>query len=332
MRKSVYWLFFFISLFYLACFVDIFIVYKYIKSKITCTVGLAYIMSLMENIESLLKDNKLNEWAVGIVNGDRVFVNSQASSESGLIFCFAPLHDDPFLIVISNLIEQCKSQGFVGDSVFQIQNDLHSRVGSILVFNMLDEEITFEVSVASLQVQLKAPVITINPQLASRLFQKVLENNLRKVYVLQGVSDDLLGLIDSKDKAIEYLSENVQELGGERIITKWAPRGSYNAKSLERYSPPLELLQCLENSEDVMKVAESLLRLKPHFRNYTRSPSRSPRKRYRDLGATNLTGRLQQEHTQSTVLSPPETQVSKRAVSDSPSKRQKFGKVKITKK
>ncbi|CAR27019.1 ZYRO0C06930p [Zygosaccharomyces rouxii] len=296
------------------------------------TVGMTRIMPLMEKLESLLKDDKLNEWAVGTIDSDRVFVNSQASSESELIFCFVPLYNDPFLIVISNLIEQCKRQGFVDESVLQIQNYLHSRVGSILAFNWLEREIKFEVSVASLQVQLKAPVMATSPQLASRLFQKVLEYNLRKVSVLQGVSDDLLGLIDSKDKTIEYLSENVQELGGERIIAKWAPQGSYNAKSLERYSPPLELLQCLENSDDIMKVAESLLKLKPHFRNYTRSPSKSPRKRYRDLGATNLTSRLQQDQTQSTVLSPPDAQGPKRAVSDSPSKRQKFGKVKVTKK
>lgn len=288
-------------------------------------------MSLMEKVESLLKDGKLNEWAVGAINDDRVFVSSNASNESELIFCFVPLHGDPFLIFISNLIEQCRNQGFVGESVFQIQSDLFSRVGSILIFSMLDNEVIFEVSVASLQVRLKAPAIAINPGLVARLFQKVLEHNLKRASVLQGISDDLLGLVNSKDKAIEYLTENVQELGGEKIVSKWAPRGSYNAKSLERYSPPLELLACLDNSEDVMQTAESLLKLKPYFRNYTRSPSRSPRKRCRDLGATNLSDRLRKEHAQSTVLSPPDTQVFKRTISESPSKRQKFGKVKVTK-
>lgn len=286
----------------------------------------------MEKIESLLKAEKLDEWAVGIVNDDRVFVNSQTSNESGLIFCFVPLQGNPFLIDISNLIKQCKDQGFVGESVLQIKNDLQSRVDTILTFSLSDNEIVFEVSIASLLVKLKAPVITIDQPLGTKLLQNVLENNLKRVSMLQGVSDDLLGLIDAKDRAIEYLNENVQELGGERVISKWAPRGSYNAKALEKYSPPLELLECLDNSDDVMKVAESLLKLKPHFRKYTKSPSRSPRKRYRDLGATNLTGRLEQEQTPSTVLSPPSAQVPRRAVSESPSKRQKFGKVSTTKK
>lgn len=281
-------------------------------------------------LESILEKDELNEWTVGRIDNDRVFVNSQVFNDSELVFCFVSLHDDPFIIAISDLVDQCKKQGFVDESVSQIEDHVHARLRSILDFYRVGGGIGFEVSVASLEVHLWAPVEKVNIQLSSRLLRKVLHNNLQKVSLLQGVTDDLLGLIDSKDKAIQYLEENLQELGGGRI-SKWAPPGSYNAKSIEKYTPPLELLQCFEDSEDVMEAAESLLKLRPHFRNYTRSPSRSPRKRYRNSGATNLIGKLQEDQTNSTVLSPPQTQSPKRAASDSPSKRQKFGKVKVTK-
>lgn len=293
-----------------------------------------------KEIETLLAQGSFDEWNVGTIDHEKIFFNSQGSNQSYLLFCFTPLNGEPFVVFIRDLEEQCKKQGFLDKSIAQIKKDILSRVSPAFEFHREGQEIQFVVSVSFLEVTLRAPLTKISDRLCAKMYRMVLRNTLEKTCLLQGIADDFLFLIESKDKAIEYLKDNVEELGGERIISRWAPQGSYNFRSLEKYTPPVELQSCLESSNDPMHAAESLSVLRPHFRNYTRSPSRTPNKRQRQLSAKNLMNRdlssrdliplLSQE--QANTGEPKKGHPSpRRATSDSPSKRQKFGKVKITK-
>lgn len=279
---------------------------------------------------TLLEQRKLNDWNVGTIDGEKIFLNSQGSNESRLMFCLVSLQHDPCLVIVSDVENQCKTQGFLDQSVVQIKKNILSKISAGFDFHRDTKGVWFTVSVFSLEITLRAPLEKMSDAVSVQVYQTVLNNTLNKATLLQGISDDLLTLIDSKDRAIEYLQESIQELGGERIVSRWAPKGSYNFRSLERYAPPLELQSCLELSDDPMKMAESLAALRPYFRNYTRSPSRSPRKRQREMAAKNLAQLLNQDQARSTELRR-ENSSPRRAASDSPSKRQKFGKVKITK-
>ncbi|AQZ11860.1 NEJ1 (YLR265C) [Zygosaccharomyces parabailii] len=293
-----------------------------------------------KEIETLLVQGSFDQWNVGTIGHEKIFFNSQGSNQSHLLFCFTPLKGEPFVVFICDLEEQCRKQGFLDKSIAQIKEDILSRVSSAFAFHREGQEIRFVVTVSSLEVTLRAPLTKISDHLCTKMYQMILKNILEKTCLLQGIADDFLFIIESKDKAIEYLKDNVEELGGERIISRWAPQGSYNFKSLEKYTPPIELQSCLAGSNDPMEAAESLTILKPHFRNYTRSPSRTPNKRKRQLSANKLVNRDLSSRNLIPLLNQEQADLAelkrrdpspRRAVSDSPSKRQKFGRVKITK-
>lgn len=314
------------------------------------------------------KSFRLN-WYVCPFNDKKCFYSSMMASPSEIVLCFVPsLDDDPCLATLStvDLEVQCRNQGFVDESIRQIQLEVHSQTNMSSVPSFLRDHGTIKFSIAissGISVLLRATVAQPDEKVSITILQRLLRDVVRGAYFQKGFSDNLVNQLQEKDRAICYLKDNLEELGGNKILARWAPKGSVNSRALNKYDQSKGLRPFVENSDEdtfneekVMEAAGSLFALQRELIDPSVSNSNSPTKRKRRTSVADFSPfqeetakrnkkeanqfssdyvgvnsdsvpSLKESSLKPTKHSPP----TSRGSSESPSKKRRFGKLKITK-
>lgn len=321
----------------------------------------------LEELPKLLRTEDSNlVWSSSIVNDESCFHCLLAMSSGTFSFCFVPsVEREPYVALLSpqDLQEQSQDQGFLGRSIDQIRVALRQQSNdpsSALSFRTNHGTVELSINVSSaLRIHLKATVVHIDTRASSAILRRLLDDVLAGSYLLEKLSSSRVKILESKDKAIEFLRENLEEVGDRQVLSRWAPRGSINYQALEKYDDDTAKNATFAGVEVVpqkyleARTANTLFRLRKEMKQYKKSNPSSPSKRkatklpsdfapsselepdsphdegMHDDRLVKIEGSpsLIKEESLSAELSP----TSSRETSRSPNKKRKFRKVKITK-
>lgn len=184
----------------------------------------------------------------------KFILNEQKDGEKLLVFIFIPLnlfkpkYDDCLVchLTYKTFEEQCETQGYPHmqyDSIWKtIQERSYDCKYGPFQFednSLTDKKIPF---ILSLNDQLKfkgfLSSIKIGEYYLERVYQNLMEQNMITSLIQSAQIRKQQEIIKGKDKVIEYLMENLINLGGNTLINKWAPAGSLNYELIQRYDIP----------------------------------------------------------------------------------------------
>lgn len=256
----------------------------------------------VKSLRQLLRSKDASgKWFVCTIDEKKCFMKSVGTYPSDILFCFIPnLDDDPYIAKLSthDLKTQCQQQGFVDESIKQIQQELYiqSLKGSLeLNFRKVDCRLETVIALSSaIEVSIEATIVPSDNDIAVIVYRSLLQEILMGSYSLKGLNDRLENLLQIKGRAVDYLKMSVEELGGERIIQKWAPKASTNAKALEKYHRSKEcnfLVESLQEQDfdegKIIQTAQFMFELRKDF-TYPEVKADSPRKRPRRPSSTDF--------------------------------------------
>lgn len=273
-----------------------------------------------------------------------------------MIFCLiSDLNEEPYhaRLTLKDLTNQCKEQGFVDDSIKQIQTNLSSQIANAslkLEFKKRESKLDVAFAVSdTINVELQAQISHLDNHTSMLIYRDLLQEIMVGSYSLRRLSDRLENLLHMKDRAIEYLTLNVEEFGTAKVIKRWAPPASSNAKALVKYQYSNEcdnLAESLQdeafNYEKFTDTGEFLFDLQRRVLNSVSTTS-SPKKRLRRTSSTdflpfedpigsNKIGTKSPGINDKDSSLKSETELKSKSDSpDLPNKKRKFGKVKIMK-
>ncbi|QLL35049.1 hypothetical protein HG536_0H04250 [Torulaspora globosa] len=316
----------------------------------------------------LAKDVNLDWLRSKVNNQDCLYCRLIIPSDT-LLFCFVPLLDkQPYVALLraQDLEEQSRNQGFLESSIDQILAALREQAfnpPSALSFRKDDGmmEISINLSTA-LKLSLKATIVDNDPSLSSIILRRLLDDILAGSYLLERLLSSRTKLLDSKDRAIEFLKENLEELGDKQTLNRWAPEGSMNYQSLQKYDEDevkyatfarINETASDEGPSEDAETADLVLTLRREMKQYKMSWSKRSTKKTAAKMPSDFAPPLQLDAEQvksdwekgeaSVKLEEPpslvkeespvagESASSGRESSKSPSKKRKFRRVKITK-
>lgn len=186
----------------------------------------------------------LQNWSVCNIDDKAWYYNPVIVDESNLIFCFSSIDrkSEPFITTISSdeIKRQTSNQGFVDESSLHIQNLLfecirkNKRV-SLKIISKHDLSLDIHIS-KTIRTLLKTKLYGVCQKVSIEILYQF-NNFLLKLSTYQELKKEELFLtISNKDKAIELLSEKINDLLGNQIIDQWAPTGSLLYKYLQPFS------------------------------------------------------------------------------------------------
>ncbi|QLQ82172.1 hypothetical protein HG537_0G04270 [Torulaspora globosa] len=317
----------------------------------------------LEALGPLLLAKDVNiDWLRSKVNDQDCLYCRLVISLDTLLFCFVPLLDkQPYVAVLSpqDLEEQSRNQGFLESSIDQIHAALREETFnplSVLTFQRHDDMIEILVNLSTaLKLSLKATIVDNDPSISTVILRRLLDDILDGSYLLGRLVSSRTKLLDSKDRAIELLKENLEELGDKQTLNRWAPKGSINYQALQRYDEDevkkttFARINETAGSEGPLKDAETaelVLKLRQEMKQYKNSSSKRPAKKKAIRMPSDFAPPVQLDAEQEASIkleqlpslvkeeSPVagDTASSGRESSKSPSKKRKFRRVKITKK
>lgn len=325
-------------------------------------------MDILELKELLDQKAFQLNWYVCPFNDKKCFYSSMMTSPSQIVLCFVPsLDDKPCLATLStiDLQTQCRNQGFVDESIRQIQLEVQSQTNksSFPSFQRDDDTIKFSIAVSStISVLLRATVAQSDEKVSITILQRLLHDVIRGAYFQREFSDSLVNQLQEKDRAIGYLKDNLEELGGNKMLARWAPKGSINSRALKKYDCSKGFQGFVENTdedtfkeENAMEAAGPLFALQRELKHPSISNPNSPMRRKRRTSAADFspfqeetakrskieTNQFSNDSVGGKSVSAPSLKeplkptqhspTSSRGSSESPSKKRRFGKIKITK-
>lgn len=310
--------------------------------------------------------NVETNWSTSTVSKLNHFTCALALPTDTILFCFIPvLLSEPYVasIPFHSLQDQCQKQGFLDKSIGQIQKHLRSqtiKLSSGLSFEKKGKIIELSLSISSaLKVLLKAEIIDTDGNLSFMLLRRLLDDVLSSSDLLRKQSTSMEKMIDDKDRALSFLRDHLEESYDGQALNRWAPKGSHNYQALEKFENANVKRAIFESSDDtsldqaeVMEVADVLFTMKRELKDYKKLHPTSPSKKKKAVKMNSDFAPIQEsvvfnhkppennvnvkfEPTPSLVKSESpvklESPVSGRDSSESPSRKRKFRKVKISK-
>lgn len=324
----------------------------------------------LEALPSLLLAKDANiDWLLSKVNDQDCLYCRLIIPLDTLLFCFVPLLDKkPYVAVLrpQDLEEQCRNQGFLESSINQIQAALREQTfnpPSALTFQKDNDVLEILVNLSTaLKLSLKATIVDNDPSLSSIILGRLLDDILAGSYLLGRLLFSRTKLLDSKDRAIEFLRENLEELGDKQILNRWAPEGSINYQALQKYDEDevknatfarINETGSKEGPLEDAETADLVLTLKREMKQYKTSCTKRPTKKKAvrlpsdfapplQLAAEQVKSDWKKGEATIKLEEPPslvkeespavaESPSSGRESSKSPSRKRKFRRVKITK-
>lgn len=310
------------------------------------------------------KNTELN-WSTCVVSDVTHFACAIEIPSDTILFCFLPtLSDEPFIasLPFRALHEQCQNQGFLNKSFEQIQAHLRSqtdRLSSGLSFRKKGEIVQLTVDISSsLKILLEAKIIDSNANLSVMILRRLLDDVLTGSDILRKLSHSMRKVIDDKDRALLFLKEHLEESDDKQVLNKWAPLGSQNHQALEKYdnAPAKEAIfgnieeEVYEQTAKV-EVAEYLFTLERDMKDYKNLHPTFPHKKRKAVAVNSDFAPIQESSGSSknpiesdfVKLEPAPFSIksespvrlgspgSSRDASESPTKKRKFRKVRISK-
>lgn len=307
------------------------------------------------------------DWSCLTVNGEDCLYCPLVTPSNDLLFCIVPLVDkEPFVALLApqELQQQCRDQGFMESSIDQIHAGLLKQASdpsSALSLQRHKGKIELSINLSmALKITLSATIMENDPTISSIILRRLLNDVLAGGYLLQGLSSSRVKILDSKDRAIEFMRETIEEPGDRQALNKWAPKGSMNYQALEKYNEDAvknaifaKMDGATEDSSKEAHTLDLLLTLRKEMKQYRKTNNHRPTK----VKATKLpsdfaptsesdgtTVKFDNESNNASVKldQPPmlvkeespvvrESPSSSRESSKSPRKKHKFRRVKITK-
>lgn len=155
--------------------------------------------------------------------------------------------DTPFALRITNSIvkNECEKQGY-SVSTRDIISEVLERVkcGAIDSLNCIDDTIILHLQLSEipnlpLTLSLKKQVIkcvnTILCLMGSLNFHLIECNSIWRRQVI-----DRNIVIEKKDRVMGFLKDNIRDLGGDKLVERWAPRGSLNEQLMLVFEPGVQ--------------------------------------------------------------------------------------------
>lgn len=144
-----------------------------------------------------------------------------------------------YCLKYDELIVQCEEQGYMEmnyNSLWDmIQQQSHNCQYGDILNNLSDETLQFILSLSNqLKLNIELRRIYVHHKCLERLYQDLIKqigvSSLIQLNKIRKQQD----IINGKDAVIEFLKENLINLGGISLINKWAPKGSLNYEFLEK--------------------------------------------------------------------------------------------------
>lgn len=178
-------------------------------------------------------------------------------------------------ITFNDVEQRCLEQGFEsGTTIKNIWKEVCENLNdySNMEFSVKESEIELEVKFTEI---LKIKFISVGQRLSdgwltSIIYSSLTEEIISTAQIYAEERNGLLDVIDKKDQNIEYLIDCINDLGGQRFLDKWAPKGSINNKYLRKFNKMAQrentFKHHLESSND-MNIDE-LFQLKREFSKF----------------------------------------------------------------
>lgn len=323
-------------------------------------------METCELKQALIYGSNKLDWSVCVVNERMHFACVLALASGTILFCFVPTVDEePYIAILPRraLQEQCQEQGFWDKSILQIETHLGSQTSHLssgLSFQKKGETMELSLTISSaLKVLLRAKTVEIESNLSSILFRKLLNDVLCGSILLRNQLVSTENSIQDKDRALSFLVDHLEDTGNGSALDRWAPSGSQNSLAIQKFETGRireAIFESLDHKgfeqKNMAEMAEILFTMKRNLDVYKMQNPPSPSKKRKaartgsdfapiqDSGAVGQpTGLQKNEDTKiepAPLLEPEctikcESARSSREPSESPTKRRKFRKVKVSK-
>ncbi|CCD26809.1 Nej1p NDAI_0I02410 [Naumovozyma dairenensis CBS 421] len=176
-------------------------------------------------------------------------------------------HSSSLQVVLSSIdIEkQCKEQGFNKESIIEILNESLIQIPNITLFQRQEVPtvLQFKINLSSIiSLFLKTSKIkSLRSVEEIKLYSTLNKSILKKSQILLDQNTRLIKIINSKDKVIQFLYDSINDLGANKIIKSWAPRGSINYKAMNKFDQNDAMLNTRPNdnkSISIHDIAETL--------------------------------------------------------------------------
>ncbi|CCF55949.1 hypothetical protein KAFR_0A05140 [Kazachstania africana CBS 2517] len=230
--------------------------------------------------EILRNKSRLGNWAV-CGSYFQTFIIEEGrgrnNEEVKILLCFMPSSFMYFekvsplicYITYESVKKQCLAQGFENTDL--IFDEMCRQIkGRNTVDYKVRKNLEFKIDLSNvISVTFKFPLIkadTASHILAKSFTREILESNK----ILWHLKDDFINLVREKDRVIEFMKGTIKELGGETIVKKWAPVGSFNYSAITEFDVQSQTRKSFEetasSNRDDLEVTRNMLQLLQDYR------------------------------------------------------------------
>ncbi|CCE63734.1 hypothetical protein TPHA_0F02530 [Tetrapisispora phaffii CBS 4417] len=192
-----------------------------------------------------------NGWTNVSLDNTEYIINLVTISNKSLILVFVPIaftndnnQDDAIFVAKLDddyFIRQCSDQGFQRDSINQLKAHLSNSIyngGTIQSLSKVSLNIQIILQInCSMSINIFLPIIKISNEVLTHIYNTSMQYLIRNICMQNIESNILKQTIQTKYRAIQYISEQIcTTMDDKEIIKKWVPPGSIHSRSLKPLS------------------------------------------------------------------------------------------------